>query len=199
MGSARATGILVACVLMLGAGSCRYAEHRGRDLVDVVTLAAESSGTNLAVQCGPLVTGVGKARGTGFGLRSGAVGRYTFDERNLLVIGSRCFSPSEELGGKRYELAYDHRGLLFLLLLVAILSQADCRRQMPQLEDPPISLENAPPLELSGAWHVLLQVEVAASAGVGGRAGVNLGELLDFLLGWTTLDICGDDVLPRAG
>ena len=26
------------------------------------------------------------------------------------------------------------------------------------------------------------------------RAGVNVGELIDFLLGWTTLDIFGDDL-----
>ncbi len=39
------------------------------------------------------------------------------------------------------------------------------------------------------------QLEVAAGALlVGARVGFNPGELLDFLLGWTTLDIYGDDV-----
>jgi hypothetical protein len=38
------------------------------------------------------------------------------------------------------------------------------------------------------------QIEVAAAVGVGFRLGFNPGELLDFVLGWTTLDIYGDDI-----
>ena len=37
-------------------------------------------------------------------------------------------------------------------------------------------------------------VSVGFSAGVGAHVGFSPGELLDFLLGWTTLDIAGDDV-----
>lgn len=47
-------------------------------------------------------------------------------------------------------------------------------------------------------WYYLdpyyTQVEVAAGFLVGARLGVNVGEIFDFLLGWTTLDICGDDI-----
>jgi len=42
--------------------------------------------------------------------------------------------------------------------------------------------------------------QIEAAIGVGGtiRLGVNPGELIDFLLGWTTLDIFGDDIEERA-
>ena len=41
--------------------------------------------------------------------------------------------------------------------------------------------------------------EVEAVVGVGGslRLGLNVGEFIDFLLGWTTLDIFGDDLERR--
>lgn len=40
------------------------------------------------------------------------------------------------------------------------------------------------------------QVEVAIGFWGGIRLGMNFGELIDFLVGWTTLDIFGDDVPP---
>ena len=42
------------------------------------------------------------------------------------------------------------------------------------------------------------QIEVAVGVGGTLRLGVNPGELLDFLLGWTTLDIFRDDLAARA-
>lgn len=51
-----------------------------------------------------------------------------------------------------------------------------------------------PFLSLSNKAYYYTQLEVAAGAGYTVRLGFNPGELLDFLLGWTTLDILGDDV-----
>lgn len=44
----------------------------------------------------------------------------------------------------------------------------------------------------------LTQVEVAFGLGLTVRLGLGLGDLLDFGLGWTTLDILGDDWHPLA-
>jgi hypothetical protein len=41
------------------------------------------------------------------------------------------------------------------------------------------------------------QIEVEGGLGVTVRLGFNPGELLDFLLGWTSLDIYGDDLAAR--
>lgn len=45
--------------------------------------------------------------------------------------------------------------------------------------------------------HYFTKLEIAASCGVGLRLGFNPGELLDFLLGWATIDIFNDDLGAR--
>ncbi|OGV37924.1 MAG: hypothetical protein A2X48_01325 [Lentisphaerae bacterium GWF2_49_21] len=42
-------------------------------------------------------------------------------------------------------------------------------------------------------WPYFTQVEAVAGFGGGIRMGLNLGEMIDFILGWTTIDIYGDD------
>lgn len=51
-----------------------------------------------------------------------------------------------------------------------------------------------PLLSVSKKAYYYTQLEVAAGLGYTVRLGFNPGELLDFLLGWTTIDIFGDDV-----
>ena len=43
-------------------------------------------------------------------------------------------------------------------------------------------------------WPYYTQVETVAGVGYGVRFGFNIGEFIDFLLGWTTIDIYGDDI-----
>lgn len=47
-------------------------------------------------------------------------------------------------------------------------------------------------------WPYYTQVEILAGIGGGIRLGFNIGELVDFLLGWTTIDIYGDDIEEQA-
>jgi len=51
-----------------------------------------------------------------------------------------------------------------------------------------------PFLSATDKAYYYTQIEVAAGLGYTVRLGFNPGELLDFLLGWTTIDILGDDV-----
>jgi hypothetical protein len=51
-----------------------------------------------------------------------------------------------------------------------------------------------PFLSLANKAYYYTQLEVAAGLGYTVRLGFNPGELLDFLLGWTTIDILRDDV-----
>ncbi len=46
---------------------------------------------------------------------------------------------------------------------------------------------------LEGTPALFTQIELLAGLGLTVRLGFNPGELLDFLLGWTTLDLYGDD------
>ena len=49
----------------------------------------------------------------------------------------------------------------------------------------------------SARWKYWTQVDVVAALGPSVRLGFNSGELLDFILGWTTIDIYNDDLEKR--
>lgn len=130
----------------------------------MVTVAVEPSIVNASVQLGPLMTGLGLAAGEGFGLRSGGAGVYDTEEVNLFYGGYKAFNPTEF--DQQRGKGYEFRyGGPYL------------KRQTPE-----------------GLWFNWLQFEVALGFVVGVRAGLNLAEITDFVLGWTTLDICGDDI-----
>ncbi len=62
---------------------------------------------------------------------------------------------------------------------------------------PPLCLADALPLPLSprpATFPYYTQVEAVVGLGYTLRLGFNPGELIDFLLGWTTLDLCHDDI-----
>ena len=51
-----------------------------------------------------------------------------------------------------------------------------------------------PSSEKKTFWPYYTQVEAVAGVGYGVRFGFNIGEFIDLLLGWTTIDIYGDDI-----
>lgn len=152
---------------------CAYLHDRGRDACDMVTLSVEATGLNASLQVGPAVLGAGIASGKGFGLRSGAVGTYEFAEINLGIFGGKMLVPNDR------DLDRDK-------------GYGSFYRWFPWEDDDD---ENEFEMEIKeGKWFNSCQIECAAIAGVGARAGINVAEILDFILGWTTLDICGDDI-----
>ena len=170
--SQQLVAILGLITLGTGCASTRgYFVDRRRDASDTVTLCVEEKGLNVAARVGPLTAGIGAQVGKGFGLRSGALGRYRQGELQTILTGSVLLEPSEfdKSRGKGFEL--------------------ECSTFLPfspydeGLKD--------------GKWHNHFQIELTACVGVGIRAGVNLAEILDFLLGWFTIDICSDDLEKR--
>jgi hypothetical protein len=55
-----------------------------------------------------------------------------------------------------------------------------------------------PFLSLGDKAYYITQVEAAVGLGGTIRLGINPGELVDFLLGWMTIDFYGDDVQPQS-
>jgi hypothetical protein len=161
--------LIVLLLVLVSCDGCAYLHDRGRDACDMITMSLEERGVNASAQAGPLVLGAGAAGGKGFGLRSGAMGTYEFVEINTLVWGTKLLSPHEgDLDrNKGYEVSYT------------------C---IPFAHNEP-DMDVREGKNFNG-W----QVECALMLGVGVRAGVNLAEIADFLLGWTTIDICSDDV-----
>lgn len=137
----------------------------------MVTVAAEAPAVNAAIQIGKPVLGVGVAGGKGVGLRSGTVGMYETSEANFVLFGGKLFVPKERD-------IYRNKGYHYTYMWAPWLSDED---------------EFIGTFE-KGEWFNAWQLEVAVGIGLGARAGINFAEIVDFLLGWSTLDICGDDI-----
>lgn len=162
--------VLFACALACAVLSgCAYVADRGRDLRDVFTLSGETGQANLGLHIGPIMTGFGYAEGKGFGLRSGLAGTYGYRDVNGLFAGERAFWPpgaAAEDSPERREIRYNW-----------IPTDAS-------------NYYNVKP------WRANAEIEVSLCLLLGLRLGVNLAEAADFLIGWTTLDICDDDHAP---
>jgi hypothetical protein len=171
---------LAATVLWLGvvAGGCSglgtYASNRGHDALDVVTLSFPF-GAGVMAQAGPVGTGLG-VLANDYGLRFGEFGYFdqSYDV-HFLFAGSGCGSAPGPDPWRRKGYTYDQ---LFGLI-------------MPGLNS---SMFRTPAPGQKGI--VWAQVEGAAALGVGVRAGVNVAELVDFVLGFATIDIMDDDQKP---
>jgi len=150
--------------------SCAYMHDRGRDACDMVTLSGEALSVNAAVQIGPAVIGIGGVEGKGFGLRSGAVGIYRTEEDNHILGGSRTLVPNQQ--GRERDKGYEY--------YYGWYPWGDKNSYRCRFEE--------------GEWYNAWQVEATLGLGAGVRAGVNLAEIFDFILGWTGLDICEDDI-----
>lgn len=163
--------VLLGCLMAAGCSS-PYMVDRGRDATDMFTLAVERAVLNASVQVSRTVIGVGLAEGNGYGLRSGALGVYEFSEVNLFFYANKQFIPNQ----------YDMDRNKGYLMHHYFNPFDPIGKDVPRS-----SLEE-------GSCCNWWQIEATAGLGVGIRAGVNVAEILDFILGWTTLDICQDDI-----
>lgn len=152
-----------------------YLIDRGRDATDVVT-ATVGVGGGAKARVGPFTPGLvfhlnyaGLQDGDGFASFSEEwAGFHGID---VLILGcGGVLGNASELSKARKK--YHEAWCLFGIAL-------------------PASWECNPPI-YGPAYFT--QVEVVAGLGGTVKLGVNPGELLDFLLGWTTLDIFSDDL-----
>jgi hypothetical protein len=179
-----------------GCGS-RYARDRLADFVDVFDM-------ELGFGPGLDVRGRASCIGTGLGVSKQRVlawhGRqFGFAERAaagvLLASVTEVREESYSLGTLgRAPAEYDehcaHRHDLKCLLSLAHWED-DRQAHVPSHESAQSNLW--PP-----HWWQALDAEFGGAFGVVGlHVGISPGQLLDFLLGWTTLDIVGDDLAPQ--
>lgn len=171
---------LVVAIVGFGGSGCsyiaNYAGNRGADFVDIWRAEATvGPGLDAHVQVTSLL-------GTAFGYSKqyGAMlhGRYT-------GLGSRDSGGIIVMGSTKV----DHD------FMIPVYGRGDY--------DPPsrswIAFLRWPPFRPAlrpREWPRLLDIEVGASALVGLHFGFSPIELVDFLIGWTTIDICGDDNHP---
>lgn len=167
---------LAACIILLallsGCASGGYIRNRGRDAADIFT-ATVGIGAGAKARIGPLQLGV-IGNVDMWGLRGGQFGDVAYYEtytRDFLLPW-----PSDGLfGEERYEYQFV-RGL-------------PKRRGKDY-----IAKSRIPLIGTANQSEYYTQIEVVVAIGGSLRVGFNPGELLDFLLGWTTVDIYEDDI-----
>ncbi len=155
-----------------------YMVDRGRDTADIFT-ATVGEGSGLKVQVGPLAIGLFGNIDT-YGLRGGQIDEficngydgYSMLDFNVLIIGGQTFVPKNAAILRQRHKCYD--------TVWGILMQP---RRQPKGDS-----------WSRGHLYSLTQIEIAGGVGRTFRLGFNPGELLDFILGWTTLDIYNDDL-----
>jgi len=160
------TLVLASSLLCSCASTKNYFANRGRDAMDIATISGEH-GFGAMAQAGPLMSGIGVAGGAA-GLRNGYFGICEGGmEMEFIFWGYKSFSPGD---------CNDHTVE---------------RLQNKQYEFGQTALFI---VEDTAFAFKSFQIEAALNLGIGLRAGLNFAELIDFLLGWTTVDILNDDV-----
>jgi hypothetical protein len=171
-------------LIITGCASTKaFFADRGRDALDMVTLGA-GIGWGAKVRTGPLQTGL-LADMSMASLRGGELhvdsrkspsGEPTLlaYEGQVIACGSEIFESCDLPRNKNFVastwLHEEPKGAFFY-------------RGVQPKQDPAVHVP-----------YYWTQFEVVADVGIGIRAGVNPGEILDFILGWTTLDIFHDDI-----
>lgn len=182
--------MLVAALATGCASTGGYLANRGRDFADIFTLGVELGGLNASAQVGPIATGLGFAKGKGWGLVQGNLGPYEFEEMNFVVVGSKLVALNPEADYAGYMIGYEWVRTLVLLPTTIVVSMISGDSDGETLDTKPFRVGH-------GGWRPCFQIEADVNVLGGLRAGINLAEGLDFILGWTTLDIFNDDVEKR--
>jgi hypothetical protein len=183
-------GLLVVLVCTGCASSrCNWTD-RGRDAADIFT-ATVGLGMGAKGRAGPLQTGLLLASVDGAGLRCGQWGTldsghwdpgfYLPGDSNVFLFGVES-STGGELPMARKK-AYWAEQLLFVSYPAAWLTRGDAETARFASYPPPFI-----------AWPYFTDIQVVVGAGPSVRLGFNPGELVDFILGWTGVDIYNDDV-----
>ena len=176
---------IILLALLAGLSGCAsprgYFVDRGRDAADIFTLALEE-GIGVKARAGPIAAGLLSSDGT-IGLRGGA---FVVEDRGYLNMG---VTPPI------YEGAAD----------VSVFGFYNIETLHSDKLFPRHKTFHAGHDEQLGVWlqqyddgggnpAYYTQVEATLGLGILLRVGLNPGELLDFILGWTTLDIFRDDL-----
>ncbi len=177
------TWLIICLAAVLPFSGCSYSLHRGRDAVDMITMTLVG-GMGITAQIGPVVNGIG-ANDSLRGIEDGIAyqGRGSSEWALILASGKGNLGDLSEWAvssGKR-------RGIGNREIV--------SKRHKSYETDRTFGIfgSKSPKSMLEGA-HFWTKIEIAVSLGVGIKLGTNPGEILDFILGFTTLDVYGDDV-----
>jgi len=175
--------LLTPAVLALSLlGSCSYLNHRGSDLLDVVSLGGERGSFFVSANIGPF-RGLGYAYidpqwgefesdNNGWGLYGGHLGSYLYHKSQFWLIGNEEHTRVPGDRDKSFGL-----GSISLWPVLYEMSEGSDES----------TGERGPTWLQYGAF------ELNVGLFYGLRAGINVSEFCDLILGLATLDPAGDD------
>lgn len=192
---------LIFPVLCFAAGcTANYWNDRGNDAADIMTFTGGSA-YGAATRVGPLHAGLG-FYGEAWGLRGGALG-----EKGNLIVVNPIDKPENlfDKPAKNVRLLIGKTGEYTLGYKEDFLYGRTEEKNYITAGNPAFAFDGYP--LLTGARALIknkdeiplilpyyTQIDAAGGFLGGIRVGMNPGELFDFMLGFTTLDIYGDDV-----
>ena len=164
--SLKSLWIAIGSVLMLT--GCRYWDARGRDSLDIVTCSV-GAGFGAKGRVGPVNAGLGFYAPV-YGVESGQAGKINGGmcsgntDAQILFFGAQSSTQA-------YELNYRNKAYVAENIIIPFSGDIYTGKN-------------------PAYWT---QIEVYAGVFGGLRVGLNPGELIDFILGFTGIDIYGDD------
>ena len=176
--------LLVLLVALTGCATTRnYVADRGRDAADIFTWSV-GLGAGAKARVGPIQAGA-LLNIDMMGLRGGAFGEipwYEATEDALLPFPNRINKNRSGCLFGRERFADPTRAGKHITV----------RRGKGFTADAPL-----PIIGIADQPEYYTEIEVVIGAAGSLRLGFNPGELVDFILGWTTIDIYGDDLEAR--
>ena len=168
--------ILLSILPLLANFGCSspYFANRGRDAADIFTFTIGKGGGAKA-RVGPLQAGL-------------------FFNEDFAGLRGGGFGPQSAWKNEKGKLPQDTDLLFFPLFGVYGLDSFHGSILPPGRHKEFEAVSPIPFIYTASTPYYYTQIEVAVGFLATIRAGFNPGELLDFLLGWTTIDIFGDDI-----
>jgi hypothetical protein len=170
---------------MTGCASSGYLIDRGRDAADIFTVAF-GVGAGAKARVGPITAGMF--------VNSDVAG----------LRGGEAFALTEDFARTPYEATVilpvppifweDYVPLFVTDEFRASAQQGSRHKSYHGTSYVPLVAWVDDPSNASTRWAYNTQIEVAGGLGLTVRLGFNPLELLDFIIGWTTLDILDDDI-----
>jgi len=172
----RCAPVFLAATVLAGSGCAtnEYLANRGRDAADVITLAV-GGGAGVRLRVGPLHAGLIAGLGS-VGLRGGDfTGNVDDGEMEALLLAVYYEQDDVIFCGERFTLE-DNRGKGYHALSHLPMVTTDFHG------------DGRCPLH-----PYYTQIEVQGGVLIVPRIGFNIGEFVDFLLGWMNMDVFRDD------
>ena len=188
-----------------------YWGNRKRDLKDIITLGAEKKEYGAGARFGPLALGLffqgekdklsNKIKGDGFGLRGGSFGKYHTEQLVFGFMGGEKFYS--KIQNKRNELKKNEFNYFnFFNQKLKKRKEKKKNKYIKEVYKKIAKEQNRPeildfiPKEEQKKYSIsyFFQIEAFFGFFYGLRIGFNILEFVDFIVGFTSVDISRDDI-----